>query len=114
MRRPKLAVIGLLVFLLVTRLAVAATTVNAVPRDRGSARPPFLLLVEANGQNKLTTSTHAAGTTFQNFGHNVANGAKGVGHKFEGVGHQVESGAKGFGQSVVQGWQSFKRNFTGQ
>ena len=81
---------------------------------RGSPQPPFPLPAEASGQNKFTTSTNAAGNTFQNFGHNVANGAKVVGHKFEGVGHQVESGAKGFGQSVVQGWQSFKRNFTGQ
>ena len=114
MRRLRLAVIGPLAFLLVTRLAVAATAINAVSHGRGSTHPPFLLLAEASGQNKLTTSTHAAGNTFQNFGHNVANGAKGVGHKFGGVGHQIESGAKGFGRSVVQHWQSFKRNFTGQ
>jgi len=114
MPRLRLAVIGPLAFLLVTRLAVATTAINAVSHGRGSAHPPFLLLAEASGQNKLTTSTHAAGNKFQNFGHNVANGAKGVGHRFEGMGHQVGSGAKGFGQSVVQGWQSFKRNFTGQ
>jgi hypothetical protein len=114
MRRLRLAVIGSLAFLLVVRLAVAATAINPVSHGWGSAQPPLLLLAAASGQNKLTTSAHAARTTFQNFGHNVVNGAKGVGHRFEGMGHQVGSGAKGFGQSVVQGWQSFKRNFTGQ
>jgi hypothetical protein len=114
MRRLRLVVIGPLAFLLVARFAVAATGINTARHGPKSARPPFLLLAEASGQNKLMTSTHAAGNTFRNFGHNVANGAKGVGHKFGGVGHQIESGAKGFGQSVVQHWQSFKRNFTGQ
>ena len=81
MRRLRLAVIGPLAFLLVTRFAVAATAIYAVSHGRGSPQPPFPLPAEASGQNKFTTSTNAAGNTFQNFGHNVANGAK-VGGKF--------------------------------
>jgi hypothetical protein len=113
MRRLKLAMIGLLAVLLVARPAVAAVNTNVVANDSVSAPPPYRLLAEARGTNKVTTSAHAVGGTFQNFGHNVANSAKGVGHKFEGVGHKVQTGAKNVGNSIVQGWQSFKRNFTG-
>jgi hypothetical protein len=108
MRNLRVAVVGSLAILLVAPLTEAAINTNVA-----SAPLPYLVPAEASRRNNATTSAHAVGGTFQNFGHNVANSAKGVGHKFKGVGHKVETGAKNVGSSIVQGWQSFKRNFTG-
>lgn len=71
---------------------------------------PMLLVAEEPDQNRSNAppgSGEGVGRSFQKFGHAVENGAK-------GVGHTVESGAKHVGRSVVEAWESFKRNFTGR